>query len=220
MKPGFSAEMHNLPSPDPSYNRPQQYAQQQSNPHGYAPNAAIPPTPEPEGGKFSRLARKKFEKLKRWVQIIRVAAQGISLLFSAIMFGIMMYVNIKYYTTKGTIRDGRNPWPLDGTKLWPSIMLMVASGVTLILSFVLLLSYCCSWKRAQASWKLTVVRYVVHITSWVIVSVIYRYEKSLHGNDNDLWGWSCSTKANDIQAAFNGVVNFSALCKVQVSRYL
>ncbi len=67
------------------------------------------------------------------------------------------------------------------------------------------------------SWKVTVARYVIHIVGWIIVSVIYRYEKSLHGNENDLWGWTCSTKADDIQAAFHGVVSFDALCRVQVT---
>lgn len=223
MKLGFSNEMQNLPSPDPSYNRPfqspqqQQQQQQHLDPHGYAPSGAIPPTPNPEDGKFSRLARQKFEKLKRWLQILRVIAQGVTTLLSVIMFGIMIYVNVKFYTTKGTIRDGRNPWPQHGTKLWPAFMLLAASGVTLVLSIVTLVGYCCNWRKAQSSWMLTVVRYVISISSWIIVSVIYRYEKSLHGNDNDLWGWSCSTKANDIQEAFNGVIDFRSLCKVQVS---
>ena len=216
-KHAFSTEMYNLPSPDPSYNRAFQSPQQPLDPHGHAPSSAVPPTPDPEDGKFSRLATKKLEKLKRWLQMIRVGAQGVSTILSVIMFGIMIYVNVKFYTTKGTIRDGRNPWPLAGTKLWPAIMLLVASGTTLVLSLVVLFNYCCNRRRAQASWKLTVVRYVIHILAWIVVSVIYRYEKSLHGNNNDLWGWSCSSKANQIQAAFNGVVDFKLLCSIQVS---
>ena len=50
----------------------------------------------------------------------------------------------------------------------------------------------------------------MQIVAWILVSVVYRYEKSLHGNDNDLWGWSCSTKAKAILETFNGVVDFFA----------
>lgn len=34
--------------------------------------------------------------------------------------------------------------------------------------------------------------------------------------NNDLWGWSCADEANAIQTEFKGVVNFTALCDVQV----
>jgi len=215
-KPGFANEMQYLSTPDPKNNRPFQSPQQPLDPHGYAPSASVPAIPKPEDGRFSRLAGRKLEKLKRWVRILRFVAQGVTTLFSAVMFAIMIYVNDTFYTTKHTIREGRNPWPLKGSKVWPSIMLLTASGLTLVLSLVTLFSYCCCWKKAKASWKLTVARYVIHIVGWIIVSAIYRYEKSLHGNENDLWGWTCSTKADDIQAAFHGVVSFDALCRVQV----
>ena len=35
---------------------------------------------------------------------------------------------------------------------------------------------------------LNVFRYAVQIVAWTLVSVIYRYEKSRRGDDNDLWG--------------------------------
>jgi len=216
-KPGFANEMQKLPSPDPDYDRPSQPPQQTLDPHGYAPSTSVPPTPEPEDGRFARLARRKLEKLKTWVRILRFVAQGVTTLFSAVMFAIMIYVNNTYSTTKDTIREARTPWPSRGTKLWPTIMLSAASGLTLVLSLVTLFSYCCCWKRARASWKVTVARYIIHIVGWIIVSGIYRYEKSLHGNENDLWGWTCSTNADDIQAAFHGVVSFDALCRVQVT---
>ena len=216
-KSGFTTEMDNLPSPDPSYNRPFYSPQQPLNPQSHTPTTTVPPTPNPEDGMFSRLARAKFEKLKRRIRMLQIAARGVSTLFSIVMFAIMIYANVKHYTTKGTIRNGRDPWPLHGTKVWPALMLLAASGFTLVVSLGILFSYCCCFKKAWASWKLTVAQYAVHIMGWLVVAILYRYEKSLHGDNDDLWGWSCSTKANDIQAAFNGVVNFKSLCRVQVS---
>ena len=216
--------MYSLQSPDPSYNRPygspnpshdRPYASQQEDLHpaGYAPSGSVPQTPKPQ---MTRESRSKLDRLKRWIRILKMAASACSILFTLIMYGIMVYVNAKFYTTKDVIRDGRTAWPSGGTKEWPSIMLLVASGLTLIMSIVLLFGYCCCWRKTTTSWKFTVLRYVVQIVAWILVSVIYRYEKSLHGQDNDLWGWSCSSKANAIQAAFDGVVDFSSLCKAQV----
>ena len=60
-------------------------------------------------------------------------------------------------------------------------------------------------------------KYAVHILAWAIVSFLYRYEKSLHGVDNDLWGWACNQERTAIQQEFRGVVEFTPLCNAQVS---
>ena len=52
------------------------------------------------------------------------------------------------------------------------------------------------------------------------MTFLYRYEKSLHGKDNDLWGWACSNEATAIQTEFAGVVDFKAICTAQVSNSL
>ena len=208
--------MYNFPSPDPSYNRPSQQQEELINPAGYAPSSTIPQSSYIPKESW-RLRRRRFEKLKRLRRILTGISDAVSTLFTSVMVGIVLYTIIKFTTTKDTMRDGRNPWPLHGTKLWPAIMLLVAAGLTLVASVALLVSYCCCRERVRLSWKFTVAKYAVHIAAWIVVAVLYRYEKSLNGNDNDLWGWSCSAKADEIQAAFNGVVNFHQLCELQVS---
>lgn len=99
-------------------------------------------------------------------------------------------------------------------------MLLGGAGLTLLLSAVTLFSYCFCFDKARGSWKLTLVKYVIHILAWIIISALYRYENGLHGVNNDLWGWSCSQEAAVIQPEFNGVVNFQSLCSVQVTLYL
>ena len=211
-----STELSSLPSPDPSYSRPlpQPAASQ------YEPLSTVEARPDPQkasGSKFlDRIPRKRFESLKRYFSIVQTTAQVVSTLLTGIMFGIMVFVNIKFYTTRGTVKEGRNPWPKGGTKVWPSFVLLVAAGVTLGISTVILLSYCCKFRRLQQSVKLTFGLYAVHIAVWIVISVIYRYEKSLHGNNDDLWGWSCSTQAANIQKLFDGVVDFRGLCRAQV----
>ena len=164
----------------------------------------------------SRLRQRKYQTLKRYLRVGKIITKVITVLFSTIMFAIMVFITIKYQNTKGDFRGGRTAWPKN-PKLWPTFMLLAGAGLTLLLSFITILSYCCAFTKARRSWKLTVVKYVIHIGAWLVISTLYRYEKSLHDVNNDLWGWSCSTEATALQSEFNGVVNFSSLCNVQVS---
>ena len=177
------------------------------------PNLQHPQGPMPN----SRLRQQRLQKWKRYLRIMKVATQAISTLLSAIMFAAMVFLAIKHQITKNTIRGGRSAWPKN-PKLWPTFLLLITACITLVLSIVTLLSYCFSFNKARRSWKVTSLKYVVYIGVWIVVSVLYRYEKSLHGIDNDLWGWTCSDKGKALQAEFHGVVNFSGLCQLQVRK--
>lgn len=165
----------------------------------------------------NRVRMQKYQNMQRYLRVGRFVTKVITVLFSSIIFAIMVFMTMKYQTTKGEIRDGRNAWPRNA-KLWPTFMLLAASGFTLMFPLGALLMYCCCFNKARTSWKLTVVKYVIHILGWIIVSALYRYEKSLRGDSNDLWGWTCSAEVDALQSAFNGVVKFDSLCSVQVNR--
>lgn len=177
-------------------------------------SAQEPLRPHKTPSQFDRLTHRKREKLKRYLRLVQQASKVLTTLFSLVMFGLTAYIQIKFQITKGTLRDDRGPWPKN-PKLWPTIMLLVASGLTLITTTVMLFAYCCCYQKTQTSWKITVARYAVHIVSWAIVAFLYRYEKGLNGKNNDLWGWSCAEEATAIQTEFNGVVNFKFLCSTQ-----
>lgn len=172
--------------------------------------------PMKEHAQLNRLKRRKVEQWKRYAWLLKLLSQIVTSLFSLAIFGIMVFVLIKYETTKNTIHDGRGPWPKH-TKLWPSIMLLAGAGFTLILSVFVLSAYCYCFKMTQRSWKFTVAKYALHIISWAVISLLYRYEKNLHDNPNDLWGWACAEEATALQPAFNAVLDFDSLCGIQVS---
>lgn len=193
---------------------PAQPVQDSPNPDSYG-SAHEPLHPSKQSPNLGRLKHRKLEKLKRYGRVIKFLSETVSSLFSFAMFVLMVYVIIEYAVTKDHIRGGRSPWPKNA-KVWPTIMLLIASAFTLVTSAVILLAYCCCFKRAQGSWKITLAKYAVHIVAWIIISVVYRYERGLHGKNNDLWGWACAEKASPIQDQFNGVINFKSLCTGQV----
>lgn len=217
----YQPEMHSPPAPALTTEmfsmRPthHEYKIVPPQPFEDSPNPQLSPSMK-KPGQFNRLKQRKAEQWKRYARLLKLVSQFVTSLFSLAMFGIMVFVLVKYETTKNTIRDGRGPWPKH-VKLWPSIMLLAGAGFTLILSVFVLFAYCCCFKMTQQSWKFTVARYALHIISWAVISFLYRYEKSLHGNSNDLWGWACAKEATALQPAFNAVLDFDSLCGVQVS---
>ena len=169
-------------------------------------------------GGTDRLGERKVQKSLRRQRITKLASKTASVFFAGIMFAIMVELIIVRQRTLTVVRGGRNPWPKE-TKIWPTYMLLAASGSTVVLALVSLVFYCCAYDRAHRSWKLTLVRNVMHVLIWITVSALYRYEKSLGGKPDDLWGWSCSPEAQKIQAEFQDVVHFRSLCTAQVCLY-
>lgn len=217
-KPGlYSGNGYGKPSSRPvlvsAHSVASNYSAQHPRPPPIEPDTQLLSKPEHDAEQPE--TPKKPSTWRRVLRIWKLATQIISTLLSIYMFVSMAYMVAKYQATDNTVRGGRTPWP-QNAKLWPTFLLLAAAGVTLILSIATLLSYCCCFKRATKSWKLTVVKYVIHLGVWLVVSALYRYAKGTNGNNNDLWGWSCSEESDKLQAQFNGVVNFSPLCTLQV----
>jgi hypothetical protein len=52
---------------------------------------------------------------------------------------------------------------------------------------------------------------------WIATVVIYKYEKEVteNGKHNDLWGWTCSGAAKQLQTTFKNEVPFDQYCNIQ-----
>ena len=112
----------------------------------------------------------------------------------------------------------RGPW-FKESKTWPTILLMVTSAVSLLLNVVVVVAYFKSVETANtAAAKFMYISYIiaaVHVGMWIPTAVAYRAGKT----GEDLWGWSCSTKAEQIQTAFLGVVDFKRSCHIQTAAW-
>jgi len=156
--------------------------------------------------------------LKRNIRAIRFIVRVIT-------FGLAIYTTYsqahmlyKYETTKGIIRNNRNPWA-KGTTIWPTIILLTTSSLTVLVSLFLFASYFRGVKHANQvyyrySVPLLVAEICTHLGIWIATAVSYRVGKT----GKDLWGWSCSPKAQAIQAVFKEV-DFSFLCGIQTGSW-
>ncbi|KIW24218.1 uncharacterized protein PV07_09946 [Cladophialophora immunda] len=158
---------------------------------------------------------RQYNKFRRWASIAAGITSVISALLSAFMESIMIYTIYKFYTTKTLFVEGRpwGPWARDSV-LWPTFMLAVASIVTSLLALTALVALWCRAKHKAAFFSLLYA--AVHIVAWVVVSVLYRVEKT----EKDLWGWSCTDKARAIQQQLGSrKLNFESLCRLQASSW-
>lgn len=188
----------------------------------------------------ARMARaRKLQKIDKYIgYTLGVISLGLAL----IMDVILAYVLHKFYTTKDIPAPGRvGPWAV-GTELWPAYMLLAASSVTFLIDGSTLVAACCvlrssrerKGKRdskgekevgeeeessevvvvaARAESALVKCGYVAFVAKWFIIATLYRTGKTT----KDLWGWSCDSRAANIQKYYVNDLNFATLCRVQVS---
>ena len=134
----------------------------------------------------------------------------------------------KFESTKDIFRDvrqsngtttNRNLWAKDN-KLWPTLMYTAVAAISVLLNAIVMISYFGSVRRANTAAKVATTFSWIIITGnlgvWIAAAAIYRQQKNLNGKPNDLWGWSCSSGAQQIQKVFKDQINFSNYCTTQV----
>jgi len=131
-----------------------------------------------------------------------------------------------YLTTRGSYRtvqtNGnsvyRNAWARN-SKNWPTYLYFAVALTSLAFNLGMLISYLHSISLANiastvsTTWEWIIITF--NFVYWIVAVIIYRTEKDKHNVHDDLWGWSCSSGADNIQDAFNDLVNFQRMCRVQ-----
>ncbi|KAF2466545.1 uncharacterized protein BDR25DRAFT_306070 [Lindgomyces ingoldianus] len=217
LSPGLSST--GLPSP--SFPSPG-YSSGQSSP--LKPLHLVPSMDDMEEIKAMR---REDERLKSHIRRLRLISRIIAFCISIAIFIPITLTLHKFITTKDVYRDVSHPdgstvsrtaWAKD-SKVWPTYMYFAVAAFTVLLHFIILLSYKFGVGHAnKAATVATTFSWVVMIGNLVVWSVaagLYRREKDLGGKSNDLWGWTCSAAAEAIQKEFVGEVNFDKFCNVQ-----
>ena len=168
------------------------------------------------------------EKLKYRIRLLRVISRVISVIVSGATVAPLAMTLIKFFQTRNqelTV-DGeqRTAWA-SGTIAWYTYLYFSVSTVSFILQSAILIAYCVGGvkkanKASTFSGIWTGVLMVFHIMIWAISIGIYRYGKiPKDGRFRDLWGWTCSAAASEIQSQVTNI-NYSEYCTAQVSQTL
>jgi hypothetical protein len=133
------------------------------------------------------------------------------------MIGILAFTLSRYYLTKNKIIAGNvHPWVTPAT-LWPTFMLLGIAVVTFCMNLINVCAYICGVDAANKAYSCT--KYVtyaltaVHVVAWAITIGLFKMAQT----ESSLWGYSCSSAADKIQAQVQSYVDFGKLCTMQVS---
>lgn len=193
--------------------------------------ATYTPLPPPPDATHARLASRDA-KHKRRIRILKALSRCLATLLSLATFVPLALTLAKFFETRDQelVVDGetRTAWAA-GTITWYTYLYAGVAGVSLLLNAAILAAYCCccccrgggvraanAAARVEGWWA--ALQHVVEVLVWVASVAIYRYgrEPDVDGKFRDLWGWTCSPAAEEIQAQVTNI-DFSTYCHVQVS---
>ena len=223
MSPTFYSTHTPLPQHDPSepshhYLQPNSYPQDIKHPLPSPSSINSKPHCDPLSYQ-SHLERDSIHK--RNIRALKLLARLLS--FGLSLYGLISQALAleRFLSTRNIIRENRNPWAA-GSQIWPTILLLVTSGLSLLASLLILSSYCLGGNGVKSANKMstragvpvTIAEACAHLAIWLSTAVAYRIGKT----GKDLWGWSCDPKAQAIQNVFPEV-DFGFLCNVQTASW-
>jgi hypothetical protein len=129
----------------------------------------------------------------------------------------MSYALIKYYLTRNHLISGNvHPWVTPAT-LWPTYMLLGIATVTFFMNLITLSCYCCGINAAnKVSSAASIIGYImlgVRVIVWGVAAGLFQ----MANTGKDLWGYSCNSVTDQIQAEVKSFLDFGKLCNMQVS---
>lgn len=115
-------------------------------------------------------------------------------------------------------RSSLPPWA-EGTKVWPQIVVLAVSAVSLALCLVVFWNY---WRGGHHRAEKVAVYYTLFAVAffifstvmWGIAAGILQGSRN-NGNNKDIWGWSCVD--NKRRQLFQQEIDYALVCRMQVS---
>jgi hypothetical protein len=173
--------------------------------------------------------RAQDRDLKRRIRMLKVASRILAVILSiATLIPLLMTISkflatckVQYFVNGQT----RTAWA-NNTITAYTYSYAVVIGMSLILNVSVLLAYCCKEgirsanrvARVATTWAWLIITADIVILS--ISLSVYRYGKEpVDGRFRDLWGWTCSSAARELQEVLTSV-DFDYYCNVQVRSLL
>lgn len=186
----------------------------ESQPTAYVrEDVEMPSPPPPSGGIASFDVIDPAERDNRRIRILRAVQHTLTSILSITIAILQGLTYVKYQQTKNV----PDAWPAHPT-LFPTLLLMVVAILALAFDISCLIAYFMPGKQiAERAFRLAVKLHywitAIKSMSYVIAAAVCRTGFSV-GNQNDLWGWSCSAQGKDMSqvndAGFNCAGNVSS----------
>ncbi|KAK6389519.1 hypothetical protein LTR65_006690 [Meristemomyces frigidus] len=183
---------------------------------------ATHPVPDAE---LSRLEAHD-RRLKHRVRVLKFVSRVVASAMSAITLAPLVMTLVKYLETRNTYYNvngiDRTAWP-NNSNTWYTYMYTAVAAISFLLNTAIVIAYWKGVKQANSADKVagywSNILLVGHIVVWAVSAGVYRYGKEpVNGHFKDLWGWSCSTAADELQAVITDV-KFGTYCNIQSTSF-
>ncbi|KAK3677381.1 hypothetical protein LTR78_002919 [Recurvomyces mirabilis] len=165
-------------------------------------------------------------KIKNNVRVLRLVSRVLATILSAAPLAPLAMTIYKFLRTKDTYftvnGQKRTAWAQDTHTIFTYVYFSAAL-VSFLFDLGVLLAYFRGVKKANAAaqvgkwWHKGLL--VMEVCVWVGTAAYYRYGKvPVDGKFRDLWGWTCSHQAKELQAVITNV-NFARYCTIQTSSF-
>ncbi|TKA42972.1 hypothetical protein B0A49_13020 [Cryomyces minteri] len=167
--------------------------------------------------------QKRDERLKQRIRILKLTSRIIAAVMSAVTFVPMTMTLVKYLQTKDTYHSvggaSRTAWA-DNTSTWPTYMYFGVATASLLFNSAVVFAYLRGVQQANRANSVAgyfgMAAIAAHLVTWAVAAGLFRYAKQPHGGQfRDLWGWTCSAAADQIQQAFVEEIQFGVYCSLQ-----
>lgn len=170
--------------------------------------------------------------LKQRIRRLRFYTRGLSLLLSIAAFVPLALTLYKFLSTRNDYRSlqtttgnlTRTAWAFN-TRAWPTYMYFSIALFSLVVNSAVMISYACGVKAANRTARIgtafTVMVILMDVAVWMAAVIIYKVEKDLltDNKHTDIWGWTCSAAAREIQAVFTNVP-YDQYCNIQKAGWI
>ncbi|KAK3117185.1 hypothetical protein LTR53_001689 [Teratosphaeriaceae sp. CCFEE 6253] len=166
------------------------------------------------------------QRLKKRIRLLRMVTRILSTIAAAATLAPLTMTLVKFFQTRNiqyTVGGKqRTAWAAD-TQTWYTFLYFGVALVSFLINSVVVLAYYRGVKAANAAdnatgWWSNLLN-ATHVVVWIVSAIIYRVGKEpVNGKFRDLWGWTCSTAASELQVVVTSV-NFDQYCTIQTSSW-
>ncbi|KKA31111.1 hypothetical protein TD95_000565 [Thielaviopsis punctulata] len=157
-------------------------------------------------------------KIKGRVRLAKLALRGVNFSCSLIVLAMMTSsLSIFNATRSLPTQSGMPPWA-QGTTVWPQVLVLTMSCISLLICIGVLLSYCRRGSHRRAEKVQTyytmfsIAWFIVSMILWALAAGILQYKRN-NSNNKDLWGWACVD--NKRSQVFSQKVDYELVCRLQ-----
>lgn len=143
--------------------------------------------------------------------------RGVNFSCSLIVLAMLSTVLTIFHATKSIPKRNNLPAWAPHQKIWPQIVVLSISCISLLFSIVVIFAYCRGGHRRAEKVAVYYTMFAVgwfmfSIVMWLVGAGVLHGSKS-NGKGQDMWGWSCND--NKRRQLFQDDVHYALVCRLQ-----